>query len=562
MKVRLQGEETVIDAARSQIPEDGAVVAVDNDAEDVEIVASTETATLRAGNRDAIDAGRSAVLVELGGIGGQAIEGVDGAIVRISPGGPCYRCLELRVGSADDTAPVNRSTPAPGMRRIMGAVAGHWATTDWVPSDDVTVLEFPWTERSLQPVPGCPACANGQRWTPASTARGGSRSLEEAVAAAERAIDERVGLIQSIGEAHSRPLPYYLATLADTGGFSDVVAPRQAAGVAEDWNRALMKAVGEALERYAAGVYREDQFRTASVEAMTDAIPPREFVRPADADPVEGAIPWLPATSLRDGEHRWVPAELAVFPPPTRSIRPAITTGLALGNSRDEARAAGLAEVIERDATMLAWYSTFEPMGVRVDDERFERLVRLAAIEDLTVSTALLTQDVDIPVIAAAVHREGPFPQFAMGSAAGLDPVETAIDALREAIQNWMELDSMGEEGSRSEAPRITRYAVDPGAAGAFMDPDATLDAESLGPSVDDSLVALVDRVTTVAWEPLAVTTTTRDLAGLGFHATRVIVPEAQPLFTGAAYFGDRARRVPREQGFEPRLDRDPHPFP
>jgi ribosomal protein S12 methylthiotransferase accessory factor len=48
----------------------------------------------------------------------------------------------------------------------------------------------------------------------------------------------------------------------------------------------------------------------------------------------------------------------------------------------------------------------------------------------------------------------------------------------------------------------------------------------------------------------------------MGFEAVRALVPAAQPLFTDEPYFGERAERVPRELGFEPRLDRDHHPFP
>jgi ribosomal protein S12 methylthiotransferase accessory factor len=51
-------------------------------------------------------------------------------------------------------------------------------------------------------------------------------------------------------------------------------------------------------------------------------------------------------------------------------------------------------------------------------------------------------------------------------------------------------------------------------------------------------------------------------VAALGFEAVRVVVPEAQPLFTGDAFFGDRASEVPRQLGFEPRPDRPFHPYP
>ena len=58
------------------------------------------------------------------------------------------------------------------------------------------------------------------------------------------------------------------------------------------------------------------------------------------------------------------------------------------------------------------------------------------------------------------------------------------------------------------------------------------------------------------------VRTTTRDVASLGFEAVRALVPQAQPLFFGGGYFGERAESVPEDLGFEPRLDRDHHPFP
>ena len=32
--------------------------------------------------------------------------------------------------------------------------------------------------------------------------------------------------------------------------------------------------------------------------------------------------------------------------------------------------------------------------------------------------------------------------------------------------------------------------------------------------------------------------------------AVRAVVPEAQPLFTGEPYFGERAREVPKSMGF------------
>ena len=81
-------------------------------------------------------------------------------------------------------------------------------------------------------------------------------------------------------------------------------------------------------------------------------------------------------------------------------------------------------------------------------------------------------------------------------------------------------------------------------------------------PTGADELEALVARVTDAGLDPYGARLTPRDLERQGFEAVRVLVPTAQPLFTDEPYFGDRARDVPEELGFEPRLDRDHHPYP
>jgi ribosomal protein S12 methylthiotransferase accessory factor len=72
----------------------------------------------------------------------------------------------------------------------------------------------------------------------------------------------------------------------------------------------------------------------------------------------------------------------------------------------------------------------------------------------------------------------------------------------------------------------------------------------------------VLDRLATADLDVYAARLTTPDVAGLGFEAVRVLVPDAQPLFTDDPYFGSRAESVPPELGFEPRLDREHHPYP
>jgi ribosomal protein S12 methylthiotransferase accessory factor len=535
------------------------------------------------------DAGTSWLAVELGGIGGHTLDTVDAAVSGYGPGTACFDCLRTRVAAGAEGAGAagGRASVDAATARFAGALAGR-AAADLVAGRETAtlggVVEVPHAERRLLPVPGC-AC---ERDAPGPDLDRSvvDRSLTESVDRLERAVDPRVGPIRDISEAESFPAPYYLAELAGTP-FSDGTTGGLAAGVATDWNAALAKALGEGLERYAAAVYWEDEFERAPASAVEGAVPPARFVRPTPdgdggwhtPDPDE-RLPWIAGEDLSTGGRAWLPAEFAVFPPPEGARhRPAITTGLGFGSGLD-ALLSGLYEVVERDAAMLAWYSTYEPLGLAVRDDAPERapeggalatydtLRRRARSEGLETTALLLTQDVDVPVVACAVHTddEDAWPRFAAGMAADLDVAAAARDSLAEALQNWMELRGMGRQGATEQEPTVARAADLPRGVRAFCDPETTVPLGSVGPSDPPDGVAELDtllgRVTDADLDAYAARLTTRDVEALGFEAVRVLVPAAQPLFTGEPYFGDRAREVPGTFGCEPRLERAPHPFP
>ncbi|WP_135824412.1 YcaO-like family protein [Halorussus ruber] len=528
-------------------------------------------------NRTAREAGTPWLAVELGGLGGRALPEVDAAVSGFASATACWECLRTRVaanpddeGVANDSATDSPPEPDPATARFAGALAGREAATLLSGGESRVlggVIEVPHAERTFLPVPGCEGCGH-------SESRSGlgreyrETDLEEALSRAEQAVDERVGVVSSIGEAESFPAPYYLANVTDTTRFSDAQAAEQAAGVSDDWNEALMKALGEALERYGAGVYRASDFETASAAELETPIAPSEFLRPEEWPDFssEDEIAWVGGEELRTGESVHLPAEFVHFPPPEPRYKPAITTGLGLGSSTVEALLAGLYETVERDATMIAWYSTFDPLGLSVESEQFDALRSRARAKNLNVTALLVTQDVDVPVVAVAVHRDGEWPRFAVGSDADLNPDAAAESALAEALQNWMELRSMGEEDAADADGAIGRYADFPEAARAFVSPETTVPSASVGPdrslSGEAELDALLARLADENLPAYAARLTPRDVAQLGFEAVRVLVPDAQPLFTGDAFFGERAREVPSSLGFEFRPDREHHPYP
>jgi len=586
MDIAVAGDGPAVDAVEAALGDvEVNVMPVDPDREllgrfDLAVVADAAGADAFAAANAALDRW---VAVEVGGLGGHALSGVDAAVTAFEDA--CYDCLRARV-AAGDPAVDDRPRGVRSAVRYAGALAGR-RTIRLLSGDPVgdTVVEVPGPERDLLPLPGCDCGTDPAGPPPRSggTAEGDAgggesgdgdaeRPVSAAVGRAERAIDDRLGVVGEIGERESFPAPYYVATVRDTSGFSDVRAAEFGGGVDADWDRAFMKAAGEGFERYAAGVYRADRFERAPTGDVAAPVVPERFVRPDDAatpDP-DGTLPWVEGEALATGEPSSLPAPLVFYPPPEPRLAPPITTGLGLGGSGTDALLSGLYEVIERDATMLAWYSTFEPLRLGldgVDDGGFAALEKRARAESLSVVPLLVTVDVDVPVVAVGVSRgpDGDWPRFAAGSAANLDPAAAARSALAEAIQNWMELRAMGPERAADEGAAIGEHADLPDETATFFDPDGTVPAGSLGApelSGTDELDAVVDRVTRAGLEPHAARLTTRDLDAVGFEAARVLVPAAQPLFTDEPYFGERARTVPPELGYEPRLDRTYHPFP
>jgi len=587
MTVELVGSGPAADAVAAALDDAEASVdrtesaAFDAGTRLVAVVDRAGAATFERVSDRARDAGVPWLAVELGGVGGVPV--VDASVAAFDPEGACYRCLAARVESNADPDADPAAAPADATARFAGAVAGRRAAQllDPAEADPLgTVVELPHTEREFLPVPGCD-CGDGRDRV---LDRGHlDRDVERSLSRAERGLDDRVGVVQQVGEAESYPAPYYLAQICDTSAFADATASRQAAGVDPGWDAAFMKALGEAYERYCAGVYRSREFKTAAATELADAVAPSEFVRPESwvggEDGVDGEVhgtsdrpggdraerPWVRGTDLVTERPVSLPAEVVHYPPPERTIRPAVTTGLGLGNASVEALLSGLYEVVERDATTIAWYSTFDPLGLAVSDPGYERLAARAGAEGLDATALLLTQDVDVPVVAVAVTREE-WPKLALGTAAHLDAGRAARNALAEAVQNWVELDGMGREGAAETDGAIGHYADRPPVVDAFVSPETTVDAAAVGPETVPEggahLDAVLDRVVDAGCAAYAARTTTRDVQRLGFEAVRVVVPSAQPLFFGDPYFGERARSVPVDMGFEPALDRDHHPYP
>jgi len=521
------------------------------------------------------DIATSWTAIELGGLGGYSIPSVLGSISLFNPATACYSCLRNRVKSnlstSEELNPKSIIPISPSSESLIGSLSAYIMNS--VPIPDMTHSHvFEISDLSIEHISGGNDAITHRLLLPLPTCSSNDHSLPICIPGntmerAEYAIDERIGIINTISEAESFPAPYYLANLCDTTSFTSQSVRKQSAGVAINWDQAFIKTIGEALERYSSGVYDADSFTSGPASSFKNSISPSSFVQPSPDLYEDESIDWISGINLHSNETVLLPAEFAVFPPPSEYYKPAITTGLAIGNSLIEAQLSGLYEVIERDATMLSWYSNRPPSIFSPDDPEFDLLSQMANSKGLDSTVLLVTQDIDIPVVTVAVHRSSKWPKFAVGSCANINPNHAAIGALSEALQNWMELRSMGPDIANNQSSAIGTYSNFPKEAQSFIGHSEPFSSNDLSiPTFSkktEELFFLLTHLHSLDLSSYSVQLTPPDIATIGFEAVRILIPKAQPLFFEKPFFGSRARTVPASLGnFRSRLDRPHHPYP
>ncbi len=279
-------------------------------------------------------------------------------------------------------------------------------------------------------------------------------------------------------------------------------------------------------------------------------------------DPLHERLLWVEARELGSGRPVWAPRELVTADyslPQAAAARvfQATTTGLASGNTSEEALLHGLCEAVERDA-MTLWHAASETAQARtlVDPDSvdgpcsraFLDLCRAAGVEVTIWET---TSDVGVPVFAALLTDPLGQVQPELGAACRTHPDAALAAALAEAAQARLTTIS----GARDDLPpeafahravqaRLATALAWRGAAPARRFADA---AAVPGSDVPDSdpVAAVLRRLAQAGMaQALAVDLTRPDL---GVPVVRVLVPGLEGAWSeadGEFSPGVRARRV------------------
>jgi ribosomal protein S12 methylthiotransferase accessory factor len=423
-------------------------------------------------------------------------------------------------------------------------------------------------------------------------------------------VDPLVGIVGYAGasprQAGTPAWFHYWAQAADTASFVPQPNFARTGGAAADADRALAKALGEAVERYCAAIYVKDQLPLCTAaDAPFDTIDPATFALNSDAQYREPGFHFVPFdretpvrwASVRDalsGEERHVPAAMVFVPyyfAPGRSEPPIaqpISTGLACHESYAEAAAVALCEVVERDAFMITWQAQVAPPRIRLDSVPLEIEMLLARFLRARFDVTLfdITLDNGVPtVLAVSRHASPECPAVVVAASSNVSPLRAARSALEELAHTGHYCQEIvrglprlagGAEAAVDQQSHLN-YWCDHRRADAieflFASPrtiafDEILDTASHEPHED--LDRLCRAITSTGHRPLLRELTTEDVAALGLVVVRAVVPGYQPLVSGHRYRalgGTRLRQVPQRLG-HPGIDTEhdanplPHPYP
>ncbi|CAN5846337.1 hypothetical protein BH11VER1_BH11VER1_14210 [soil metagenome] len=429
--------------------------------------------------------------------------------------------------------------------------------------------------------PDCPLCKKKlQRWHPSFKEL---LKLQETPcdwpATESKLISGRTGIVRYLHRAVKSPAEpanpvFYTAVLSNTLCTSKDEF-RKGWGKGMDRAAARRSALGEALERYSDWWMDGSEIIHATYNEVSEkAINPQDMVLyyedqypdlPFSPYKADRAIGWVPARSLVTNRELLVPAD-AVFTdrsaPSNDKLFGGNSNGVATGATLAEAILSAAIEVIERDAFMICWLNRLSPQIVDPSthpDAEVGALCEASRRRQITVNLFKLPTDNPCHVFAAATSQSakqgGPAMVFGLG--ADFDSGLAARKAITEAFQIHSGLSIQMQQADTKK--RIRFLEQDFRRVSSLSDHDLLYASHKSmshcsflfkGVSekfawstthldIKQKLQLLRNHLREGGYDLVYFNLTTPDIAALGLHVVRAIIPGYQPID-----FGWKERRL------------------
>src|SRR6185503_17105266 len=246
-------------------------------------------------------------------------------------------------------------------------------------------------------------------------------SLSDALEKMAPIVDPVCGIVRSIlpnwleqGDAHIFAFGAVACQASPLKSKPQIV---HAGGASIRKEQAMAATIGEAVERYCAAYSDPDDLVFGAYNDLKpDAVHPSDFCLYSKKQYESPGFPFKPFTpetklswtwgySLQQKKPALVPALLTYLPfyasEPGREtdIGATTSTGLACGNSIEEAILSGISESIERDSLACFWMNKLPPRLVAIDESSalFETFRENFALPGLKYYTYDITTDLGIP---------------------------------------------------------------------------------------------------------------------------------------------------------------------
>lgn len=450
--------------------------------------------------------------------------------------------------------------------RALGGTDTEPANPDRSPVAELLELDLDTLDRRQHPVlhlPSCPACAPHVDRTPQPLdLHAPNPALGDCWERMRNAVDPLTGIVSGVDDRQPVDAGVALAWTThgtDTTRFSAARASTTGGAAKHDPLQARVCALGEALERYAGGVYPPSGFVRASLtELGEEAVDPRELPlgSPAEYRSATSLAPyrpdlvidWVAGTEPDTGRRRYVPA-CAVHVPyhaPHRSERlmNPISTGLAAGSTPAQALRAGLLEVVERDAFALYWYNRLPVPTLDLEtlpDSPARTVLDRMRLRGIDVLAKNITTDLDIPTVVLSGRLETPDHCLVLhASRSELDFGEAVQGASEELELGFLQIFSLLENRSAPEDGQELRHMWDFYLYYCRRDRTRLLDwmregpVQNIPPPEHDPRKSDVDqilaRLSARGYRAITIDITPVDSAECGVSVLRSIVPGLQPV--------------------------------
>lgn len=361
-------------------------------------------------------------------------------------------------------------------------------------------------------------------------------------------------------------------------------------GIDQNKEKALLKSVGEAVERYCISIPQKNVLssvnnlkpKAINLDNFVDFtnkqlknINFHKFTRNKNTK-----FWWTTGYSLPNFEKILVPSQLTSVPykfVKEKIIRDPITTGAALSTSLGGSIYRGICEIVERDAFMITYLNKLKRKSVDLDKSGVEikNLNHLYSKYNLELHIIDISTDLDIPsMMGLVIDRTGIGPAISVGLSADIDPVIAAIKAAQEAIHSrpWYrklmnvniynhDLNSFDGRAMYWVNPKMIKK-ID------FLinNQSIVLKKRTVSLSMKNKIDYVLEKLNQHKFEIFFVNKTEKIIEENGFFVTMTIIPKLVPLYLDEnyKYLGNpRLKEVPKKLGYNTpdNFYSIPHPF-